>query len=105
LNNWPRFQSNKNSLDKTWNVPFRGVVQKHPYTNHSPRFSVHYYPQKQPEQVLYVSWEEHYLLHGYDLGETYETLKANVTDVIRQSQGPREVGKPYIEKIEFLLRP
>lgn len=75
------------------------------YTNHSPRFSVHYYPQKEPEQLLYVSWEEHYLLHGYDLLETYETLKANVTDVIRQSQGPREVGKPYIEKIEFLLRP
>jgi hypothetical protein len=72
------------------------------YTNFNPHFSVDYYPQRQPQQILYCIWERRHLLVGYDLADTYKRLKANVDEMIVTSSGPREVGKPYILKVELL---
>jgi hypothetical protein len=73
------------------------------YINHSPYFSVHYYPE--PEQVWYKTWEEDMLVFGRNLLAVYEDLKANTPEILRESEGPQDAESPYIEKIEFRLRP
>lgn len=74
------------------------------YTSYSPFFSVHYYPRKEPEVVHFKIWEDEYIYTGHDLLEVYEDLKTMSFEVIKTTTGPREVGKPYIEKIEYRQR-
>ena len=42
-----------------------------------PPFSVHYYPQKQPEELWFHEWEHDIIAYGYHLEALYHELKAN----------------------------
>ena len=72
------------------------------YINHSPHFSVHYYPE--PERVWYKTWEDDMHIFGRNLLGVFESLKSNSPDILQESEGPQDAESPYIEKIEFRLR-
>jgi hypothetical protein len=72
------------------------------YINHTPHFSVHYYPE--PEEVWYKTWEDDIHVFGRNLQRVYEDLKANSPEILQESEGPQDVESPYIEKIEFRVR-
>jgi len=74
------------------------------YTNYSPYFSLHYYPQRHPERLLCKVWEDVYVFTGYDLLPEYEKLRTNAPDTIEKSVGPHTPGQPYILKIEYQIR-
>jgi hypothetical protein len=74
------------------------------YINHAPHFSVHYYPTEQPERVWYKTWEDDAHVFGRNLRGVYEDLKANAPNALRESDGPQDAERPYIETIEVRLR-
>lgn len=74
------------------------------YINHAPHFSVHHFLKGKTEKVLYKTWEEEVVISGRNLRGVYEDLKANTPEVLRESEGPQDSDKPYIEKIEYRVR-
>ena len=74
------------------------------YISHRPHFSVHYHPEGKAERVLYKTWEEEVVVHGRNLRAVYEDLKANTPEILRESEGPQDSDKPYIERIEYRVR-
>ncbi len=74
------------------------------YLNHQPCFRVHYDPTGKVERLVYALWENEIHAWGSTLLPYYEMLKANATDILRESEGPRDADLPYIDKIKFVQR-
>ena len=76
------------------------------YINHYPPFSVHFYPQKDPQEVCYRAWDHELIAYGCHLLVVYEGLKANTPDILAESDAPYDPasGLPYIRTIEYRLR-
>ena len=76
------------------------------YINHYPHFSVHYYPQKDPQEVWYREWDNEVIAYGWHLFDIYESLKANIPQILAESEAPYDPdsGKPYIQMIEYRVR-
>ena len=77
------------------------------YLNHYPHFSVHYYPQKEPQEVWYREWDNELIAYGWNLLAVYEDLKANTPDILQEcdtSYDP-DSGAPHIQTIEYRIRP
>jgi hypothetical protein len=76
------------------------------YINHRPPFAVHYFPQKEPEEVWLHIWEHDLIVYGYKLAPLYDKLKANARDVeLAESAGPYDPAADgtYILKIEYVM--
>jgi hypothetical protein len=76
------------------------------YINHYPHFSVHYYPQKEPQEVWYREWDNEVIAYGWHLLDVYECLKANIPQTLAESEAPYDPdsGLPYIQMIEYRVR-
>jgi hypothetical protein len=76
------------------------------YINHRPHFSVHYYPNRDPEELWFNEWEHDIIAYGYHLEAIYHELKANSRHILEESSGPYDPnsGEPYIHKIEHRMR-
>src|SRR5207248_5627646 len=76
------------------------------YINHYPHFSVHYYPQKEPEEVWYREWDNEIIAYGRKLLTVYESLKANMPQILAESDTPYDPAseQPYILMIEYRIR-
>jgi hypothetical protein len=76
------------------------------YINHYPHFSVHYYPHREPQEVWYREWDNELIAYGWKLMAVYEHLKANVPEVLAESDTPYDPAAegPYIRNIEYRIR-
>ena len=66
---------------------------------------MHYYPQRQPQELWFHEGEHIIIAYGYHLEPYYHELKANSRHVLEENDGPYDTdsGRPYIVKIEHRM--
>lgn len=76
------------------------------YINHYPRFSVQYYAEKDPEEILYREWEDEIVIYGRKLLKLYEEFKANARDHLQETEGPYDPDsdQPFIQTIKHRMQ-